>query len=60
MSKLIIRLTSILLIWTVAPLNAQQIDASLFDALKPRNIGPVGMSGRVTAIDAVVANPNII
>ncbi|HYC40485.1 MAG TPA: hypothetical protein VEB63_08350 [Chitinophagaceae bacterium] len=27
---------------------------------KPRNIGPAGMSGRITSIDAVVANPNII
>lgn len=30
-----------------------------FKNLKPRNIGPAGMSGRITAIDAVVANPNI-
>ena len=28
--------------------------------MKPRNIGPAGMSGRVTAIDAVWTNPNII
>jgi photosystem II stability/assembly factor-like uncharacterized protein len=31
-----------------------------FKNLKPRNIGPAGMSGRITSIDAVVANPNII
>jgi photosystem II stability/assembly factor-like uncharacterized protein len=28
--------------------------------MKPRNIGPAGMSGRVTAIDVVNADPNII
>jgi hypothetical protein len=31
-----------------------------FEAMKPRNIGPAGMSGRVTAIDAVHNNPDII
>ncbi|MEQ9591592.1 MAG: hypothetical protein RLN86_03285, partial [Cyclobacteriaceae bacterium] len=39
---------------------AQQIDMNLFKDMKPRNIGPAGMSGRVTAIDVVTANPNII
>ncbi|MEM6376596.1 MAG: hypothetical protein AAF705_00145 [Bacteroidota bacterium] len=43
-----------------APTYGQQIDLSLFDDLQPRNIGPAGMSGRVTAIDAVNADPNII
>ncbi|MBL7870646.1 MAG: hypothetical protein JNM78_03470 [Cyclobacteriaceae bacterium] len=28
--------------------------------MKPRAIGPAGMSGRITAIDAVVSNPDII
>ncbi len=31
-----------------------------FKNLKPRNIGPAGMSGRVTTIDAVHSNPDII
>ena len=40
---------------------AQKADLSKhFKNLKPRNIGPAGMSGRVTAIDAVWTNPNII
>lgn len=40
---------------------AQQVDLSKhFKNMKPRNIGPAGMSGRVTAIDAVWTNPNII
>ena len=28
--------------------------------MKPRNIGPAGMSGRITAIDVVTNNPQII
>lgn len=39
---------------------AQQIDFSLLKAMKPRNIGPGSMSGRVTAIAAVEQNPDII
>ena len=40
---------------------AQQVDLSKqFKTLKPRNIGPAGMSGRVTSIDAVWSNPDII
>ncbi|MGZ5133834.1 MAG: WD40/YVTN/BNR-like repeat-containing protein, partial [Flavitalea sp.] len=31
-----------------------------FSNWKPRCIGPAGMSGRITAIDALVDNPNII
>lgn len=40
--------------------TAQKISLSQFKNWKPRNIGPAGMSGRVTAIDAVVNNPNTI
>ena len=40
--------------------SAQKISLEQFKNWKPRNIGPAGMSGRITAIDAVVANPNII
>ena len=40
---------------------SQQVDLSKqFKNLKPRNIGPAGMSGRVTAIDAVWNNPEHI
>ena len=41
-------------------LSAQKINWESFKNWKPRNIGPAGMSGRITAIDAVVANPNIV
>ncbi len=39
---------------------AQKIELGSFKSMKPRSIGPAGMSGRVTAIDAVVSNPDII
>ena len=41
-------------------LSAQKISLDQFKNLKPRNIGPAGMSGRITTIDVVVNNPNII
>ncbi|NIM49497.1 MAG: hypothetical protein GTN62_04945 [Gemmatimonadales bacterium] len=37
-----------------------QVDPSIFEGMKARNIGPSGMSGRISAIDAVNANPNIV
>ena len=37
-----------------------QVSLDQFKNLKPRSIGPAGMSGRVTAIDAVYTNPNLI
>lgn len=42
------------------PLSAQEFKMDLVQDLKPRNIGPGGMSGRVTAIDAVNKNPDIM
>ncbi len=41
-------------------LCAQEFSMQLVQDLTPRNIGPAGMSGRVTAIDAVHSNPDII
>ena len=41
-------------------LNAQKVSLDQFKNWKPRNIGPAGMSGRITTIDAVVADPNQI
>jgi photosystem II stability/assembly factor-like uncharacterized protein len=40
--------------------SAQDFTMDLIQDLKPRNIGPGGMSGRVTAIDAVHENPEIM
>ena len=51
----------LLLFWASMPLAmAQQIDMSMFKSMKARNVGPAAMSGRITAIDAVHENPNII
>ena len=38
----------------------QEIDFTHFDQIKARNIGPAGMSGRVTAIDVNLSNKNQI
>jgi photosystem II stability/assembly factor-like uncharacterized protein len=35
-------------------------DASYFSGLKPRAIGPAGMSGRVACVDVVVTDPKIL
>ena len=40
------------------PLFAQ-VNFDQFKNYKPRNIGPAGMSGRVTAVDAVHANAEL-
>lgn len=57
--KLITKLTAAAC-FLCAALSAQQVKLEQFKNWKPRIIGPSGMSGRITAIDAVVDNPNII
>ena len=47
------------LISTGLLMQAQNISLDELKALKPRNIGPAGMSGRITAIDVVQANQDI-
>lgn len=49
----------ILLLLFVLPAQAQ-LDLERLNDLKARSIGPAGMSGRVTAIDAIIDNPDII
>lgn len=46
------RFLFLMALWVVivATVSAQRVDMSLFHGMKPRNIGPAGMSGRVTAI----------
>ncbi|MBL0055229.1 MAG: hypothetical protein IPP31_03360 [Chitinophagaceae bacterium] len=41
-------------------LSAQTLSLDQFKNMKPRSIGPAGMSGRVTAIDALYTNPDLI
>lgn len=40
--------------------KAQQLTPDQFKNMKTRSIGPAGMSGRVTAIDALYTNPDLI
>ncbi len=39
---------------------SQQLDIKKLKGMKPRAVGPAGMSGRITAIDVVHKNPDII
>jgi len=41
-------------------LASQALPGDAFGALKARSVGPAGMSGRITAIDAVESDPDII
>lgn len=41
-------------------IQAQTINFDKLENLKMRNVGPANMSGRITAIDVVTANPKII
>jgi photosystem II stability/assembly factor-like uncharacterized protein len=38
----------------------QKVDMEIFKDMKARSIGPAAMSGRITAIDVVESNPDII
>ena len=49
-----------LLLFTSFLSMGQVLDMELLKGIKPRNIGPAGMSGRVTAADVVQSNPDII
>ncbi len=60
MNKLNAFCSLLLLLFLNTAINAQKISVDQFKNLKARSIGPAGMSGRVTAIDAVLSNPNII
>ncbi|MGB1309432.1 MAG: WD40/YVTN/BNR-like repeat-containing protein, partial [Oceanihabitans sp.] len=52
--------TTLLFLLSILFITAQELPMDLVKNMKPRNIGPGGMSGRVTAIDAVHNNPDII
>ena len=53
-------LSAICCLFVVASAIAQTVDLEPLKNMKPRSIGPAGMSGRVTAIDAVHDNGDII
>lgn len=39
---------------------SQQLDLEQLKNIKTRSIGPAGMSGRVTSIDVVTENPQVM
>ncbi|WP_345271501.1 WD40/YVTN/BNR-like repeat-containing protein [Nibrella viscosa] len=51
---------SLLIVLATIQAAAQPLPASVFKQVKARSVGPGVMSGRITAVDAVVANPDII
>ena len=52
--------TFLLLILPLSFVSAQKLDMDKLKGMKARSIGPAGMSGRVTAIDVVNDQPDII
>ena len=60
MRKVIFTITAILSLTFSLTLSAQQLNMKELSALKPRSIGPAGMSGRVTAITVNPKNQNIM
>ncbi len=56
----IVALTAAALSFLAAPAGAANLEPDLLAGLAARSIGPAGMSGRVAAIEAVVADPEIV
>lgn len=54
------KLLSVVMLFASISLFAQDFKMDLIQDLKPRNIGPAGMSGRVTAIDVVHQSPDVM
>ena len=51
---------SILFLFITSILFSQDFSMDMVKNMQPRNIGPGGMSGRVTTIDVVTSNPDIM
>lgn len=60
MKKNIFFLFVIYLLICQSDILSQKLDMDLVNGLKPRSIGPAGMSGRVTSIDVVLKKTEII
>ncbi|SIR41753.1 VPS10 domain-containing protein [Maribacter ulvicola] len=54
------KLLSMLMLFASFFVSAQDFKMDMAQDMKPRNIGPGGMSGRVTSIDVVNSNPDIM
>ncbi len=53
-------LFSLVVLFCITLISAQEFSMDLVKNMTPRNIGPGGMSGRVTAIDVVTNNPDVM
>ncbi len=53
-------ITGVLAVISFSQINAQKLDTEKLKEMKARSIGPAGMSGRVTSVEAVASNPSII
>ena len=51
---------SLVMLLCITFLSAQELSMDLVKNMAPRNIGPGGMSGRVTSIDVVLNNPDVM
>ncbi len=54
------RVFSLLMLFCITLLSAQEFSMDMVKNMAPRNIGPGGMSGRVTAIDVDLSNPDVM
>ena len=48
------------MLFCITLISAQEFSMDMVKNMAPRNIGPGGMSGRVTAIDVVTTNPDVM
>ncbi|WP_115461468.1 VPS10 domain-containing protein [Winogradskyella aurantiaca] len=54
------RLFSLVILFCITLVPAQEFSMDMVKNKTPRNIGPGGMSGRVTAIDVQLSNPDVM
>ena len=54
------KIFSLVMLFCITLLSAQEFSMDMVKNMTPRNIGPGGMSGRVTAIDVVNSDPDVM
>ncbi len=61
MRKIILTASCFCVAWVMFVTSvAQKLDMEKLKGMKPRSIGPAAMSGRITAVDVVASNPDIM
>lgn len=60
MNRLLQLVGAVLLLLCTLPASSQKLDMEKLKGMKPRAIGPAAMSGRITAVDVVASNPDIM